>query len=233
MPILDDNSGSSGDGAVETEDNKQEAATGDPGKSEEAQETGESTAPGDALEETTESSADTTSWWYKRTYAAGEQQQDGEEATQEKKHQSKTKDSSSSLPAIRERKFELPELSRIFLGETWRIVFTVTTCLDLYGLTWSVASVFAASLASEFSIRDNEDDYGIFILIFLVIVVAMSFFSIVEQLYVQLAFFVGRLIMVAMMLITAAIASSTSVAHFGEQEGPQGTSLADFSTLHL
>jgi hypothetical protein len=228
MPItedtLEDKSGSSGDGAAAKEDDEKEAPTEDPDKSDDVQEKGESTTPVDILE-TTESTAGSTMWWYKRTYAAGEAQGEGKSSEKKK---------APSLPTIRDRKFELPELSRIFLGETWRIIFTATTCLDLYGLTWSVASVFAASLASEFSIRDNQDDYGIFIIFFLVIVVVMSFFSIVELLYVQLAFFVGRLIMVAMMLITTSVALNTSVAHFGEQEGPQRNSpMADFGTLHL
>jgi len=168
-----------------------------------------------------------SSW--SKYYSSGEQQ--AEERKEEKRLQYKEE---TFLPVIRDRKFELPELSRIFLGEKWRVIFTASTCFDLYGLTWSIASVFATSLASDFSIRENQDDYVIFILIFLVIVLGMSFFSIVELVYVQLGFFLCRLIMVAIMLITVSIASTTDVAHFGEQEGPERTSpLADFRTLHV
>eukprot|EP00978_Attheya_sp_CCMP212_P028112 scaffold96253_cov52-Attheya_sp.AAC.1 len=198
-------------------------------QSEEKQEKAENIAPADVLE-TTRSKAK-RKWCC--NYSAGEQHDEEQHIhDQGKKKQLDKKD--SSVPAIRDHKFELPELSRIFLGEAWRIVFTATTCFDLYGITWSIASVFASSLASDFSIRDNQDDYAIFILLFLVTVLGMSFFSIVEQLYVQLGFFVCRLIMVAIMLITVSIASTTDVAHFGEQEGPEKSSpLADFRTLHL
>jgi hypothetical protein len=164
-------------------------------------------------------------------YSAAEQHD--EEQERHDQEQKKRLEKDISVPAIHDRKFELPELSRIFLGEKWRVIFTATTCFDLYGITWSIASVFASSLASDFSIRDNQDDYAIFILLFLVIVLGMSFFSIVEQLYVQLGFFVCRLIMVAIMLITVSIGSTTDVAHFGEQEGPERSSpLVDFQTLH-
>eukprot|EP00978_Attheya_sp_CCMP212_P031006 scaffold115889_cov41-Attheya_sp.AAC.4 len=168
-----------------------------------------------------------SSW--SKYYSSGEQH--AEARKEEKRFQHKEE---SFLPVIRDRKFELPELSRIFLGEKWRVIFTASTCFDLYGLTWSIASVFATSLASDFSIRESQDDYVIFILIFLFIVLGMSFFSIVELVYAQLGFFVCRLIMVAIMLITVSIASTTDVAHFGEQEGPERSSpLADFRTLHV
>jgi hypothetical protein len=198
-------------------------------QSEEKQEKSENIAPANVLE-TTHLKAK-RNWWC--NYSAGDQLDD-EQHIHEQEKKKRLDKNDSSVPAIRDRKFELPELSRIFLGEAWRIVFTATTCFDLYGITWSIASVFASSLASDFSIRDNQDDYAIFILLFLVIVLGMSFFSIVEQLYVQLGFFVCRLIMVAIMLITVSIASTTDVAHFGEQEGPERSSpLADFRTLHL
>lgn len=169
-------------------------------------------------------SGDESKWWYKRTYIASEKPID----------HLKKQSGRLSLPAIGDRKFELPELSRIFLGETWRIFFTITTCFDLYGITWSVASVFGSSLASEFSMRDNQDDYMLFIAIFAAIVVPMSFLNIVDQLYVQLLFFIGRMFMVTIMLATTAVASSSRDPHFGDQGGPQRTSpLADFRTLHL
>lgn len=186
--------------------------------------------------------SDEHNWWYERIYTSRDStnQQaiaenlstnDGMMLTDPTQSEQQRK---TSLPVIRNRKFELPELSRIFLGETWRIFFTVTICCDLYGLTWSVASVFASSLASNFSMRDNQDDYVLFIVIFAAAVVPMSFLSIVDQLYVQLLFFIGRLGMVALMLGTTAVAFNSSEPHFGDQIGAQQSSpLADFRTLHL
>lgn len=145
---------------------------------------------------------------------------------------------SSALPVIRSRKFELPELSRIFLGEG-RVVFTVTTALDICGLTWSVAAVFASSLASQFSIREDkgqqEDDYFIFILIFSAIVIPLTCVPVIDQVWVQVSFFAGRMVMVSIMLTTTAAAYNASVPHFGDQYGPEHTAplLANFRTLHL
>jgi hypothetical protein len=138
------------------------------------------------------------------------------------------------LPEIRSRKFELPELSRIFLGRTWSLIFTATACLDLYGLTWSVAAVFASSLAAEFSILSSVDDYVSFILIFAVVVIAISFDPIVAQVWLQMAFFAGRMLMVIIMLSTTAAAYGAPEPHFGGQVGPQRTApLANFGVLHV
>jgi Transmembrane amino acid transporter protein len=140
----------------------------------------------------------------------------------------------SSLPVICSRKFELPELCRIFLGEGWRVVFTITTALDLCGITWSVAAVFASSLASQFSIREDEDDYFIFILIFSAIVIPLTCVPLIDQAWIQVSFFAGRMVMVSIMLITTAAAYNASVPHFGDQDGPERpATLANFRTLHL
>lgn len=143
-------------------------------------------------------------------------------------------DDTDILPKIRNRKFELPELSRIFLGRSWSLIFTATACLDLYGLTWSVAAVFASSLAAEFSILSSVDDYVSFILIFAVVVIAISFVPIVAQVWLQMAFFAGRMLMVIIMLTTTAAAFGASEPHFGDQDGPQRTApLANIGVLHL
>ena len=138
------------------------------------------------------------------------------------------------LPEICNRKFELPELSRIFLGQTWCLIFTVTACLDLYGLTWSIAAVFASSLASEVSILNDANDYVSLLLIFAAIVIPLSFVPMVSQVWIQMGFFAGRTLMVVIMLTTTAAAFAASEPHFGNQDGPQQTSpLANFRFLHV
>ena len=139
-----------------------------------------------------------------------------------------------TLPEIGDRKFELPELWRIFLGQTWRLIFTATACLDLFGLTWSVAAVFASSLAAEFSIVNDANDYVAFLLIFAVVVIPLSCVPIIAQVWIQMVFFAGRMLLVLIMLTTTASAYGASEPHFGNQDGPQQTApLANFRVLHV
>jgi hypothetical protein len=132
---------------------------------------------------------------------------------------------------IRNRKFEIPELSRLFLGDTFRYLFTATACLDLYGLTWSIAAVFASSLAAEFSIWNYEEyNYLSFIGLFTFIAVPLTFIPIISQVWIQIIFFSGRMIMVLVMLGTCAAAYQSDTSHFGDQVGQQNNStLANFS----
>ena len=139
------------------------------------------------------------------------------------------------LSAIRDRKFELPELSRLFLGDTFRWIFTITAALDLYGLTWSIAAVFASSLATEFSIwNDGEKDYLFFMALFAAVAVPLTFVPLISQVWIQIIFFAGRVLMVFVMLSTIGAAYNAETSHFGTQVGPQrNTNLANWNTLQV
>jgi hypothetical protein len=138
------------------------------------------------------------------------------------------------LPDIRHRKFEMPELCRIFMGDMSRIVFTFVACCDLYGLTWSIAAVSASSLAADIPILHNQDDYMIYVLVFATTVIPLSFLAVADQVWIQIAFFGGRMLMVIVMLVTVAAAFGASEPHFGDQAGRQPTaSLANFSMLSV
>jgi hypothetical protein len=176
--------------------------------------------------------SESTPWWHQHMFpgASGTQEQ----MTSKKQKLDVDQTSKSRLPNIRNRKFEMPELCRIFMGELWRIMFTVAACCDLYGLTWSITAVSASSLASDIPILHNQDDYMLFVLIFAVIVIPLSFLSVADQIWIQMAFFGGRVLMVILMLVTIAAAFGASEPHFGDQDGPQPTSpLANFSMLSL
>jgi hypothetical protein len=139
------------------------------------------------------------------------------------------------LPTIRGRKFELPELSRLFLGDTFRWIFTGTAALDLYGLTWSIAAVFASSLAAEFSIwNDEERDYIFFMALFAVAAVPLTFVPLISQVWIQIIFFAGRILMVFVMLGTLGAAYTSETSHFGTQLSPQrNTNLVNWNTLQV
>jgi len=138
------------------------------------------------------------------------------------------------VPVIKNRKFEIPDLARVFLGERWSYFFTVTTLIDLYGITWAAAAVFALSLDAEFNLGNGKRDYELFILVFAVVVVPLSFFPVIAQLRVQMGFLCGRVMMVFLMISTTAAAYRSDTPHFQNlPDGSQQSSspLADFSYL--
>jgi len=144
-------------------------------------------------------------------------------------------DNCRDLPVIKQdRKFELPDLARVFLGERWQYFFTMTTLIDLYGITWTAASVFALSLDVEFSMGNGDHDYEFFILIFAAIVIPLSFFAVIDQVQVQMGFLCGRVLMVLLMMITTAAAYQSDKPHFQDPlDGSQWHSvpLADTSNI--
>jgi hypothetical protein len=91
------------------------------------------------------------------------------------------KSTSYSSIEILERTFEMSELCRIFMGPWMRNFFTLTTAGDLYGITWTLAAVFGSSLANDFPIGTDDNDYQMYIFIFAVIVVPISCLSILDK----------------------------------------------------
>lgn len=127
--------------------------------------------------------------------------------------------------AIRHRKFELPDLTKTFLGETWSRFFSLTTSLDLYGITWTFAVVFAQNLSEHVPILGSEgDDYKLYVGIFLALSIPLSCISILDQVWVQMGFLVARMIMVMMMIVTLVMAySNPNEAYF--ESRPLGAAL--------
>jgi len=133
-------------------------------------------------------------------------------------------------------KSEMPELCRLFLGRRISLFFLTTISLDLYGLTWSYAAIFASGLADRFPIKsDFRLDYAIYIVIFAGIVVPLSCMQLSDHIFIQLVFLAGRLVMFLLMISTVAAAWVSDVPHFDEYTGP-GTGnvpLFYFPSLYL
>jgi len=122
---------------------------------------------------------------------------------------------------VRERKFDLSLLNSIFLKRGTNIFFTITTALDLYGITWTFCSVFASTFADRLSIGGIDDDYRFYIGIFVIVTLPLSCASLLDQFYLQMGFLVMRLLMVALMVGTLAEAYyHSSESHFGDLVGP-------------
>jgi len=138
---------------------------------------------------------------------------------------------------IRCRKFEISVLNRMFLGRIWAWFFAATTALDLYGITWAFCTIFASSLADQLPILKNVnggeepddviiDNYHIYVGIFLLVALPLSCTSILDQLYVQMAFLCARLFMFLLMVSTLIPAYYHSDrSYFGDQVGPAANDL--------
>ena len=123
-------------------------------------------------------------------------------------------------------KFELPYLTRFFLGGRASIFFSVTTCLDLYAISWAFCCVFAQSLADSLPIgtggQNSTSDYKIYVLVFMVIAVPLSCTSLLDQTILQMTFLGGRLFMVLCMMVTLihAFVNSSKSLFTNQPTGP-------------
>jgi hypothetical protein len=132
---------------------------------------------------------------------------------------------------IHDRTYEISELCRMFMGRRLRNFFTLTTCGDLYGITWTFAAIFGSSLADNFPIGTSFD-YQLYILIFSLITIPVSCMRIVAQITFQYIFLVGRTIMIILMLGTLIGAYVSNESHFDTQpSAAKETPLADFSNI--
>jgi amino acid permease len=123
---------------------------------------------------------------------------------------------------VRERKFELSELCRYFMGRKLRNFFTFTTMGDLYGVTWALSAVFGSALADAIPMTDNDEkDYKFYIFVFMAITVPLSCLPISGQVVVQMLFLTARMAMVVLMIVTTAVAYTSSEPHFGTQVGAE------------
>lgn len=113
-------------------------------------------------------------------------------------------------------------ISSTFLGSKWTRFFLCTTTCDLYGITWLVASIFGQALAEQVPVTRVDDDYKMWVGVFMLATVPLSCTSILDQALLQLIFFLaGRMLMVLLMMgiiIVAMIHSDQE--YFGDQVGP-------------
>lgn len=122
---------------------------------------------------------------------------------------------------IRERKFELSLLSRIFLGRRWSSFLSLMTAFDLYGITWTFCSIFAATFEEKFPLGISASSYKVYVAIFVAITLPLSCTSILDQFMVQLLFLTTRLAMVAIMVTTLIVAlASPGDNLFGDANDP-------------
>ena len=111
-------------------------------------------------------------------------------------------------------KFELTELSEMFLGHPGRITYTTLACIYLYTALWVYATVFGMSLADHLDI--GKDSYIIYVCIFSIIVIPLSLKDMKEQIWIQVFLSVCRILMVLFMVGTILIAQRYEKPSFGD-----------------
>jgi hypothetical protein len=122
---------------------------------------------------------------------------------------------------IRERKYELSLLTKIFIGKMGTLFFSLTTLVSLYGAMWGFCTIFANAFADRFPLGDMQDDgYMLYIAMFMVVIVPLACTSIADQQWIQLSFVMSRIVMVIMMVATVVVAYGADEPHFGSQVGP-------------
>jgi amino acid permease len=141
-------------------------------------------------------------------------------------------------------KYELTELCKIFLGDTGLKVYGISVALDCYGFLWAYASVFGAAMAHSFPLfGPGVDCYQIYVILFAVIVVPMSFLELAEQASMQIFLSGCRIACILFMIITPVIAALFEsegdmedniqpIAHFDDQTEPIGSPLFRLSKIH-
>jgi hypothetical protein len=134
---------------------------------------------------------------------------------------------------IRERKYELSLLTKLFLGKAASLFFSLTNLISLYGFMWAYCTIFANSFADMFPLGDTQDGgYKLYIVMYMVVIVPLSCTSIADQQWIQLSFVTARFVMVILMIGTVAAAYGADEPHFGSQVGPvNDVSLAKPSSI--
>ncbi len=121
---------------------------------------------------------------------------------------------------VKNRKFEVNTLCRVFLGKQGLRTYTLCISLYIYGALWAYTSVFSSAMSGALPLlpqRNDETNYSIYVFVFGLIVVPMSCLELDEQVEVQVLLTGCRFLMVFLMVVTSwscaedsGISSSTS-----------------------
>ena len=129
---------------------------------------------------------------------------------------------------IKDRKFEVNTLCRVFLGKNGLNMFTIIICLYIYCTLWAYTSVFASAMSKKVPLLNKSttttttgsssssdsflsylvsliDDYTCYSIVFAMVVVPLSCMELDEQIAVQVAMTGCRFIMLALMLSTSSL----------------------------
>lgn len=131
-------------------------------------------------------------------------------------------DVTTKVHQVGSTKYELTELCELFMGKFGRYAYTGTIAVYMYGTLWAYSSVFAKAFASHLSI--GQYSYEFYLMIFALIVVPASMFELSEQIPVQVALSIFRIVMVVLMVSTIYFAENVGYSSFGDFSGSDESS---------
>jgi amino acid permease len=132
---------------------------------------------------------------------------------------------STEVLLVGEHKFEMPLLCLQFLGKWGLRLYTLSVMLYFYGTLWAYSAVFAKSFDIIFGQAIfGRDAYGIFLFVFSCFVVPISMLELTEQVILQVALSVWRVIMLAVMVSTIIISAMFHVNSFSDFDYTSSTS---------
>lgn len=135
------------------------------------------------------------------------------------------------------RTLQLVELCKIFLGDTGKRAYTAFLVTYMYGTLWAYSTVFANSFATYVPVFSTlEASYYFYLVVFGCIVVPMSLMEFSEQISVQVALTIFRILMLSLMVTTVWIAQYSDRPDFGPDIAvytDEGSAEFDPSKLYL
>jgi len=136
----------------------------------------------------------------------------------------------NSPSLVRSRKFEIIELTSMFLGKKGETFYLIAICLLMYGTLWAYTSVFSSAMSEAIPIAKLlnldyiSDDYTIWCIVFAIIVVPLTCMELKEQISVQIFLSMSRVGMVFFMVGSIVGSFNSSSPQFGYQSSSSGSS---------
>jgi len=153
--------------------------------------------------------------------------------------QKKTADVSSGDPTeyplhrISGPKMEVTELCELYLGKMGKGVYTALVGIYLYGTLAAYSTVFANALSQRLSVfspgEDKTTDYYVFLGLFTCLVTPLSCMELNEQVYIQIALSLCRVLMLALMIGSVVSADISCAGGAAEQD--KCVSFGDYNPL--
>lgn len=142
----------------------------------------------------------------------------------------RNEENDAALCVVGKRKFELTELCQIFLGERARQLYTLSVSLYLYGTLWAYGTVFSNSMTANLPI--SSDSYFIYLFIFAGVAVPMSCMELSEQISMQVALCLCRLLV--MLCMTGSVLYDMYTKNDNFNYTPRDTyDYSEFSGVHI
>ncbi len=143
---------------------------------------------------------------------------------------------SPDLAVVSDRKFEIIELTNIYLGSRGSSLYMCTLGLYMYGTLWAYTSVFANACSQALPLAEalglGHDDYLAYAALFAIVVVPLTCLELKEQVSVQVVLSMCRFLMVILITGACAAAMNATTPQFDMQTAAKGSSFVDFTGLY-